>query len=131
MGLCNSSYITLCRAILCYWPQNNHPIIDRFFRQFSYWIYLWMYFCKNNFQFWWEKVKNPATLIGLVIAQYLQKKRGIEKARKYGKVKIDSNWLKFVMWDYQLWVAFHFSIVPISVRTVWTKLLDSPFFFCF
>ncbi len=37
-----------------------------------------------------EKLENSATLIGLVTAPILAKK-GIEKARKYGKEKIDSN----------------------------------------
>ena len=37
-----------------------------------------------------EKLENSATLIGLVTAPILTKK-GIEKARKYGKEKIDSN----------------------------------------
>ena len=37
-----------------------------------------------------EKLENSATLIGLVTVPILAKK-GIEKARKYGKEKIDSN----------------------------------------
>ena len=37
-----------------------------------------------------KKLENSATLIGLVTAPILAKK-GIEKARKYGKEKIDSN----------------------------------------
>ena len=37
-----------------------------------------------------EKLENSATLIGLVTGPILAKK-GIEKARKYGKEKIDSN----------------------------------------
>ena len=31
MGLCNSSYSTFCRAILCHYPQNYYAIIVRFF----------------------------------------------------------------------------------------------------
>ena len=37
-----------------------------------------------------KKLENSATLIGLVTTPILTKK-GIEKARKYGKEKIDSN----------------------------------------
>ena len=37
-----------------------------------------------------KKVENSATLMGLVTTPILAKK-GIEKARKYGKEKIDSN----------------------------------------
>ena len=37
-----------------------------------------------------NKLENSSTLIGLVTAPILAKK-GIEKARKYGKEKIDSN----------------------------------------
>ena len=37
-----------------------------------------------------KKLENSATLIGLVTTPILAKK-GIEKARKYGKEKIDSN----------------------------------------
>ena len=90
MGLCNCSYSPFCGAILCNYPQNYYTIIVRFFGNIAIGFTYGFIVAVVNPNFDEEKLENSATLIGLVTGPILAKK-GIEKARKYGKEKIDSN----------------------------------------
>ena len=90
MGLCNSSYSTFCRVILCYYPQNYYTVVVRFFGNLAIGFTYGFIVAIINPNYDENKLENSATLIGLVTAPLLAKK-GIEKARKYGKEKIDSN----------------------------------------